>query len=76
RQREAPGTGVSLDELREAGWPGERMAAASAANRIYVALHQLRGLGLQERVIRTQDGYLLDPTLAVYHVAIEPSDAS
>lgn len=72
RQREAPGTGVSLDELREAGWPGERMAPASAANRIYVALHQLRGLGLHDRVIRTQDGYLLDPTLPVYHVAIEP----
>ncbi len=72
RQREAPGAGVSLDELREAAWPGERMAPASAANRIYVALHQLRGLGLQDRVIRTQDGYLLDPTLPVYHVAIEP----
>ena len=72
RQREAPGAGVSLDELREAGWPGERMTAASAANRIYVALHQLRSLGLVDQVIRTQDGYLLDPNVPVYHVAIEP----
>ena len=72
RQREAPGAGVSLEDLREAGWPGERMAPSSAANRIYVALHQLRSLGLEDKVIRTQDGYLLDPTLPVYHVAIEP----
>ncbi len=72
RQREAPGAGVSLDELREAGWPGERMTAASAANRIYVALHQLRGLGLVDQMVRTQDGYLLDPNVPVYHVAIEP----
>ena len=72
RQREAPGAGVSLDELRTAGWPGERMTAASAANRIYVALHQLRSLGLVDQVIRTLDGYLLDPNVPVYHVAIEP----
>ena len=71
-QREAPGAGVPIERLREAGWPGERMANASAANRIYVALHHLRSLGLEERVIRTRDGYLLDPTLPVYHVAIEP----
>ncbi|MFO0592323.1 MAG: tetratricopeptide repeat protein [Polyangiaceae bacterium] len=75
RQREAPGAGVSLDDLREAGWPGERMQPSAAANRIYVALHQLRSMGLEDRVIRTADGYLLDPTLPVYHVAIEPAEA-
>ncbi|MBK8256415.1 MAG: tetratricopeptide repeat protein [Polyangiaceae bacterium] len=72
RQRESPGAGVSLNELQKAGWPGEQMAAASAANRIYVALHQLRSLGLSDKVIRTKDGYLLDPTLPVYNTTIEP----
>jgi predicted ATPase len=72
-QREAPGAGVSLEALREAAWPGERMTLASAANRLHVALHQLRSLGVEQRLVRTHDGYLLDPTLPVYHVTVEPA---
>jgi hypothetical protein len=42
-------------------WPGERMTAEAAANRMKVALSTLRKLGLRSLIQRTDDGYLLDP---------------
>jgi len=64
RQRtEAPGIGLSLEDLREAGWPGEQMAPASAKNRVYVAVATLRKQGLGELLVRGDDGYRLDETV-------------
>jgi len=76
RRREAPGRGLSLPELREAGWPGERMLPEAASNRIYVAMTQLRKLGLKGWLKRSEEGYFLDPALPVAEVSGEPLGAS
>ncbi|WP_433929114.1 tetratricopeptide repeat protein [Sorangium cellulosum] len=73
QQRRAPGRGLSMAALQEAGWPGERILPGAAANRIYVAMNQLRKLGLKPWLRRDGEGYSLDPALPVHHVAIEPA---
>ena len=72
RRRDAPGRGVSLAELQEAGWPGERILPQAASNRIYVAVNQLRKLGLKDWLQRNGEGYFLDPALAVHRTGVEP----
>lgn len=59
-RRERPGEVVSVDELREAIWPGERMLEESAANRLYVSVSKLRKAGLGALLKRQDEGYLLD----------------
>jgi len=56
-----PGVALSQDELLAHAWPGERMTAEAAANRMKVALSTLRKLGLRSLIQRTDEGYLLDP---------------
>jgi predicted ATPase/Tfp pilus assembly protein PilF len=72
-QREAPGRGLSLGALQEAGWPGEKILPEAASNRIYVAFNQLRKLGLKAFLQKSAEGYFLDPALPVHHVAFEPA---
>ncbi|HVK68841.1 MAG TPA: tetratricopeptide repeat protein, partial [Polyangium sp.] len=62
----APGQTLPLDEIIRAGWPGERIGADAAANRVRVALATLRKLGLRGVLMTGQGGYLLDPATAVY----------
>jgi predicted ATPase/Tfp pilus assembly protein PilF len=57
----APGEGLGLEALFEAGWPGERVDAGSASNRVYVALNRLRKLGLRPLILRSEQGWCLDP---------------
>ncbi|WP_441291469.1 ATP-binding protein [Sorangium sp. KYC3313] len=73
QQRSAPGRGLSLAALKEAGWPGERILPEAAANRIYVAMNQLRKLGMKPWLRRDAEGYSLDPALPVHYVAVEPA---
>lgn len=56
---------LTLDDVLEAGWPGERVDPESGANRAHVALATLRGMGLREHLLRRDDGYVLDPALIV-----------
>ncbi|AGP40209.1 ATP-binding protein [Sorangium cellulosum] len=72
QQRCAPGRGLSLAALKEAGWPGERILPEAAANRIYVAMNQLRKLGMKPWLRRDAEGYSLDPALPVHYAAVEP----
>jgi len=72
-QREAPGGGLPLEALKEAGWPGERMVASAGANRVYVALTTLRKLGLRKYLLSQDDGYLLDPAMPTVRPAAEPT---
>jgi hypothetical protein len=58
---ERPGVAVSLDELLEAGWPGEKVVPRAGRARIYVAISQLRKMGLSAVLLKRDDGYLLDP---------------
>lgn len=62
---DASGRALSLGDLFEAGWPGERIAPKAAANRVYVTLTKLRQLGLGKLLQSRDDGFLLDPGAVV-----------
>jgi tetratricopeptide (TPR) repeat protein len=53
------GRKLSVDELFQAGWPGERVRRESAARRVYVAIATLRKLGLRDHIERHSEGYAL-----------------
>jgi hypothetical protein len=58
---------VSVAALQRAAWPGERMKASAGANRVYVVIANLRKHGLQPYLKRGDEGYFLDPELAIVH---------
>lgn len=59
------GRGLGVDELFQAGWPGERASVRAAASRVYVAISSLRKLGLGHLIIRNEEGYHLDPAVPI-----------
>jgi hypothetical protein len=59
------GRRVPSEGLIAAAWPGDRMSADSAKNRLHVALHALRRLGLGNLVTWTPEGYSLDVRMPV-----------
>lgn len=59
---------LSSEALFTAGWPGVKIAPQSANNRLYVALAKLRKMGLKVLLLRTDEGYLLDPNTPVLRV--------
>jgi predicted ATPase len=61
----APGVALSLHDLLEAGWPGERTTYEAGNARVYNALTTLRKLGLRATLVSRDDGYLLDPAVAL-----------
>ncbi|MFO0749671.1 MAG: tetratricopeptide repeat protein [Myxococcota bacterium] len=65
RHAHAPSRGLSVDDVLEAGWPGERMHAESGMNRVYVAVATLRQLGLKDVIVREEDGYRFVPDARV-----------
>jgi predicted ATPase/Tfp pilus assembly protein PilF len=67
-QAHAHRSSLDLDELFEAGWPGERAMPAAAANRVYVALSKLRSQGLEGMLLRDEQGWRLDPDRPVVRV--------
>jgi hypothetical protein len=60
-----PGEGLSLDALREAGWPDEKALPAAALNRVHVALTELRRRGLRACLVRRESRYLIHPALRI-----------
>ncbi len=65
RRLATPGKPVSVPELLEAGWPGERMLFDSGARRLYVTINRLRNLGLGNLVLTVGDGYMIAPGVNV-----------
>jgi predicted ATPase len=65
RRLDSPGTPVGAAELVAAGWPGERIVAKAAANRLHVALSDLRRCAPLPYIERGQDGWHLHPELPV-----------
>ncbi len=63
--RADPNRALTLGEVFEAGWPGERTVADAAATRVYNAVQRLRKLGLERLLVTRDDGYLLDPAARV-----------
>jgi len=62
---DAPDRALGVDEVFAAGWPGERAHPESVTSRVYVAIATLRKLGLRSVLLRRDDGYLLDPRIAL-----------
>ena len=65
RRLEAPGKGVTIDEVITAGWPDEKIRRDAALTRAYTTMRRLRSLGLEPWILTNDDGYLLDPELDV-----------
>jgi predicted ATPase len=65
QHRRAPGEPLGVDDVLEAGWPGERMSPESGARRVYVTINRLRNLGLGDLLLTTGDGYMLAPHVAL-----------
>jgi hypothetical protein len=65
RHRTAPGATLTLQELVEAGWPGERPIAEAGANRVYVALTHLRRMGMRDIIERCTDGYRISARASI-----------
>ncbi|MBI5535776.1 MAG: FHA domain-containing protein [Deltaproteobacteria bacterium] len=62
---QSPGSGLSMDAIISAGWPGEKMQYEAATARVYTTVQRLRTLGLQP-ILQTHDGgYRLDPAVRV-----------
>ena len=59
--RDRPGGVVGVDELLQAGWPGESPHPEAASNRIHVAISTLRKMGFGEALQRWDGGYRIDP---------------
>ncbi|MEM6926014.1 MAG: tetratricopeptide repeat protein, partial [Myxococcota bacterium] len=59
QRRDAPGTPSDVAALFAAGWPGEQATPSSAANRVRVALSNLRKAGLGPVLDREEAGWLL-----------------
>jgi len=61
----APGEVVNVERLLDAGWPGQRVRSDSGRNRVRVAIATLRTLGLRDLLRSRDDGYLIDPGVAI-----------
>jgi hypothetical protein len=65
RRTSSPGVPLSAETILGEAWPGERILYEAGMNRVRVAMATLRSLGLRGVLTRREDGYLLDPTMAV-----------
>ena len=68
-RRDVPAHALSVDELFEIGWPGERIPYESQVRRVYTAIWTLRTLGLEGLLLTRDEGYLLDPKKELARVA-------
>ncbi len=68
----SPGHEVGPQELVETAWPDDRSDADALTNRLYVAIHGLRKLGLDGVLLSRGDGYMLDPTVPIEGIAQAP----
>ena len=58
------GRALDIAEIAAIGWPGEAIMPDAATERVYTAVATLRRLGLQNALVRRDDGYLLDPLVS------------
>lgn len=63
-----PGEPASAELLIQAGWPGERIRADAALNRLYVALATLRKRGLKDVLSSVAGGYAISRAVLVQRV--------
>ncbi|HSO34254.1 MAG TPA: hypothetical protein VLT33_17080 [Labilithrix sp.] len=63
--RERPRRTLSVNEVFDAAWSGEKAEAEQRAGRVYSAISKLRRMGLRDVLVRAEDGYRLDPRVCV-----------
>ncbi len=68
--------GLTVKELYDAGWPGDRASDEAAANRVHVNLASLRKRGLKAWLVLNEDRYALDPRLAIQRIVSDWPGAS
>lgn len=73
---ERPGASLTLSDLASAGWPGERMLARAARNRVHVAVSTLRKLGLGHDVESSAGAYRINPAIVIAMVDAEAAASS
>ena len=56
---------LDVYDLLDAGWPGQNIDPEAGARRVYVAVSELRKLGLKDLLRLQDDGYVLDRTASV-----------
>lgn len=56
---------LTVEQLWNRTWPGERAGVDTMRNRVHVALHFFRSNGLRAVLLRQGQGYALDPKLEV-----------
>lgn len=61
RRDTAPGRGLSVDKLLDAGWPEAKVTEDAGKSRVYTAIRNLRSKGLEDILLTGHDGYFLDP---------------
>jgi hypothetical protein len=62
---DAGGAPVGWEDVLSSGWPGENPDPESGRNRVYVALAELRSLGLRDVLVRGDDGYRIGSSVRV-----------
>jgi predicted ATPase/Tfp pilus assembly protein PilF len=60
--------GLTVRDLYEAGWPGDRASEEAAANRVHVNLAALRKRGLKPWLVLVGERYALDPKLVIQRI--------
>jgi hypothetical protein len=63
--RDQPRRALTVQEVFDAGWFGEKAEPDQLAGRVYSAISRLRHMGLYEVLVRTDAGYQLDPRALV-----------
>ncbi|MEZ4461812.1 MAG: AAA family ATPase [bacterium] len=58
-------TSITVDELVDAGWPGEKIVYDAALTRVYTTINRLRTLGINELLLTRDDGYALTPDVLI-----------
>lgn len=63
--RTSPSRGLTVSEVFDAGWFGEKADPEAVAGRVYSAISKLRRMGLGDVLVRANAGYLLAPRCCV-----------
>ena len=63
--RDQPHRSLTVNEVFDAGWSGEKASPDALAGRVYTAISKLRRMGLSEVLLRVEAGYQLAPRVCV-----------
>ncbi len=56
---------MTVDDVIEAGWPGEIILPDAARLRVYTTIKRMRNIGFSDLIETTDEGYRLNPTITI-----------